>query len=105
VVLTPNWAWHDHANNTTRPMIWLDGLDAPLVRFLGAAFQEEFSEETQPLSEHRGLTQIKHGAGALRPSWDSQSTRSSPLMHYPWEATRAALHELDGMAGEAPTTG
>jgi len=26
LVLTPNWTWHDHANDTDEPMIWLDGL-------------------------------------------------------------------------------
>src|SRR5207237_9926417 len=34
LVLTPNWTWHDHANDTGQPMIWLDGLDTPLVRML-----------------------------------------------------------------------
>src|SRR5499427_9170523 len=29
LVLTPNWTWHDHANDTDAPMIWLDGLDTP----------------------------------------------------------------------------
>ncbi len=27
LVLTPKWTWHDHANDTDAPMIWLDGLD------------------------------------------------------------------------------
>src|SRR5207247_2968440 len=36
LVLTPNWSWHDHANDTDAPMIWLDGLDTPLVRMLEA---------------------------------------------------------------------
>jgi gentisate 1,2-dioxygenase len=105
LVLTPNWAWHDHANDTTRPMIWLDGLDAPLVRFLGAAFQEEYPEETQPLSEQRGLTQSKYGAAALRPAWDTHSARSSPLLHYPWVTTRQALQELDGLNQGSPHDG
>jgi len=30
LVLTPSWSWHDHANDTGAPMIWLDGLDTPL---------------------------------------------------------------------------
>ena len=29
LVLTPNWSWHDHANDTDAPMIWLDGLKIP----------------------------------------------------------------------------
>jgi gentisate 1,2-dioxygenase len=72
LVLTPNWAWHDHANDSDTPMIWLDGLDAPLVRMLEATFQEYFSQETQPLGPTKDL---------------------SP-MHYPWPETRQALDEL-----------
>ena len=29
LVLTPNWTWHDHANDTDDPIIWLDGLGHP----------------------------------------------------------------------------
>jgi gentisate 1,2-dioxygenase len=47
LVLTPNWSWHDHANDTDAPMIWLDGLDTPLVRMLEAGFYEEYQEERQ----------------------------------------------------------
>src|SRR5688572_18374855 len=42
LVLTPNWTWHDHANDTDAPMIWLDGLDTPLVRMLEAGFDEQY---------------------------------------------------------------
>src|SRR3954447_18410180 len=41
LVLTPNWSWHDHASDTDAPMIWLDGLDTPLVRMLEAGVYEE----------------------------------------------------------------
>jgi gentisate 1,2-dioxygenase len=47
LVLTPNWSWHDHANDTDAPMIWLDGLDTPLVRMLEAGFYEEYDQERQ----------------------------------------------------------
>jgi len=30
-VVTPSWTWHDHGNETDRPMVWLDGLDTPLA--------------------------------------------------------------------------
>ena len=49
LVLTPNWSWHDHANDTDAPMIWLDGLDTPLVRMLEAGFYEEYHRERQDL--------------------------------------------------------
>src|ERR1700751_4033477 len=50
LVLTPNWSWHDHANDTEAPMIWLDGLDTLLVRMLEAAFNGESEEERQELA-------------------------------------------------------
>jgi gentisate 1,2-dioxygenase len=50
LVLTPNWSWHDHANDTGAPMIWLDGLDTPLVRMLEAGFYEEYHQERQELA-------------------------------------------------------
>ena len=37
-VLTPNWMWHDHGNLGNAPVVWLDGLDIPIVRFLDAGF-------------------------------------------------------------------
>ncbi len=40
VVLTPNWVWHDHGNDTSGPMIWLDGLDIPLIQSIDASFAE-----------------------------------------------------------------
>jgi gentisate 1,2-dioxygenase len=105
LVLTPNWAWHDHANDTSGPMIWLDGLDAPLVRMLEAAFQEDFPLERQELTAARGLSQIKYGAGALRPAGEPPVARHSPLMHYPWAETRAALDRLADLYTGSPYDG
>ncbi len=72
LILTPNWTWHDHANDTDAPMIWLDGLDTPLVRMLEAGFYEEYRQERQDLD------------GGVDPSpW-----------HYPMSEMRAALERL-----------
>ena len=30
-IITPSWTWHDHGNESEEPMIWLDGLDIPMV--------------------------------------------------------------------------
>jgi gentisate 1,2-dioxygenase len=40
VTLTPNWTWHEHGNSGDGPMLWLDGLDVPLVTSLRAVFAE-----------------------------------------------------------------
>jgi gentisate 1,2-dioxygenase len=93
LVLTPNWTWHDHANDTDAPMIWLDGLDAPLVRMLEAAFFEEFDGERQPVGGNPSTA--KYGAAALRPAWESpRDGQYSPLWHYPYREARAALTRL-----------
>ena len=71
LVLTPNWSWHDHANDTDAPMIWLDGLDTPLVRMLEAGFYEEYHQERQNL-----------GPPVNASEW-----------HYPISEMRAALEQ------------
>ena len=35
-VTTPAMAWHDHGNESSEPMFWMDGLDIPVVQFLDA---------------------------------------------------------------------
>jgi len=94
LVLTPNWAWHDHVNDSASPMLWLDGLDVPLVRMLDAVFQEYFPSERQEVSATRGLSHVKYGRGALRAAGDAPDARHSPLMHYAWSETKAALDSL-----------
>src|ERR671919_1691990 len=69
LVLTPNWTWHDHANDTDAPMIWLDGLDTPLVRMLECGFREEYEAESQPVSAGDNPSFAKYGGGGLQPAW------------------------------------
>jgi gentisate 1,2-dioxygenase len=50
VVLTPNWCWHGHGNDSRANAYWLDVLDVPLVHLLEPMFFEphpdEFEKET-----------------------------------------------------------
>lgn len=48
VILTPSWHWHDHGNEGTEPVIWLDGLDLPLYQFLKVNFAEPYGEKRYP---------------------------------------------------------
>lgn len=48
VILTPSWCWHDHGNEGTGPMVWLDGLDLPLYRFLPINFAENYPDPRYP---------------------------------------------------------
>jgi gentisate 1,2-dioxygenase len=40
LILTPNWTWHAHGHAGDAPMLWLDGLDLPLIHSLHAVFAE-----------------------------------------------------------------
>jgi len=48
VILTPSWHWHDHGSEGTGPMVWLDGLDLPVYRFMPVNFAENYSEARYP---------------------------------------------------------
>jgi gentisate 1,2-dioxygenase len=96
-VTTPNWTWHDHGNESDRPMLWLDGLDLPFVIELDAVFFELFVEKTgsdvQPVV--RPMDDATHRwARNLRPSYQRHDARFSPILNYRWEDSRAALHAL-----------
>jgi gentisate 1,2-dioxygenase len=44
VLLTPNWAWHGHANESKASGYWIDFLDVPLTHLLGPMFFEHHEE-------------------------------------------------------------
>ncbi len=50
VLLTPNWCWHAHANETPRNAYWIDFLDVPLTHLLGPMFFEHHAEKIEPSS-------------------------------------------------------
>ena len=56
LVLTPAWEWHDHGNEGSDVMIWLDGLDLPLWSALPAFFMERYQEERYPSAPPSGLS-------------------------------------------------
>ena len=47
LILTPHGTWHDHGNDSTDPVIWMDVLDWPLMEFLDCIWlDEQFPGET-----------------------------------------------------------
>lgn len=91
-IITPAWTWHVHGSTADGPVIWMDGLDVPLVRFLGAGFREEHGEMAQILTRPEGDSDARYGAGML--PLDSKPTHTSPIFNYPYARTREALHQL-----------
>ena len=51
LILTPKLTWHDHSNDSNEPMLWLDGLDFPLVTALHQVMQERYPERRQPIEK------------------------------------------------------
>ncbi len=95
LVLTPNWQWHDHGNTSAKPMIWLDGLDIPTVRFYAASFAERLPDGAMahPETAPAGDTQARYGRN-LRPFAGTAAARRPadlPLFHYPYAEWRESL--------------
>jgi len=94
LILTPQWCWHDHANETGEPVIWLDVLDVPFILAINQWFWEPFPHEIQPRSRPKGENLKRFGAGIVRPVGPRVHDGPSPLLVYPWDRTETALREL-----------
>jgi gentisate 1,2-dioxygenase len=95
LILTPGLLWHDHGNETEQPMIWLDGLDIPMIQMLDGSFVEHRGDRgawptTRPAGDARlrwgrNLRPVRHGRGA---------GQANPLFIYPFVEWRDTLEAL-----------
>ena len=92
-VITANWCAHDHGNNSDKPMIWLDVLDAPTVNFFDAAFSEHLDRETQANTREDGYSLARYGSGVL-PDGAKANGKQSPILNYPYARIRPILERL-----------
>ena len=92
-IITPSWTWHDHGNPGTEPVVWLDGLDVPIVSLFDGSFLERYPAATQPVVRAEGDSQARYGASLLPVGYEQQSL-TTPLFCYSYHRTRAALEEL-----------
>jgi gentisate 1,2-dioxygenase len=82
-IVTPGWSWHDHGNEGSSPVVWLDGLDTAFANLFGAHFREDYPEEKQ------GTATVK----------------SDSVLSYPFERTRAKLEEMSTRSDPHPVHG
>lgn len=95
LILTPSWTWHDHTGGT-EPVVWLDGLDLRLVRFLESVFWEPFPQLQHPVSKPEGYSRNRVGtlgSGLVRYGKEKYEVKVLPLV-YKWNETQKALAEL-----------
>jgi gentisate 1,2-dioxygenase len=92
-IITPSWTWHDHGNDSDGPMVWLDGLDIPIVALLDAGFAEPGNAEQQMATKPTGDSLARYGSGLLPVDW-KPAVKTSPIFNYPYARTREALEQL-----------
>ncbi len=88
LILTPKLTWHDHSNDTTEPMLWLDGLDFPLITALHQVMQERFPERRQPIETSSEDVMDKLG-NSMR-----HGLPRVEFFHYKWRDIEPALTAL-----------
>lgn len=96
-IITPAWAWHDHGHDGDGPVVWMDGLDIPMVALFGPLFFENYPEDQAPDSVPPGDSQARYGAN-MRPVGQGWSKPESPIFSYPYDRSREALEKLRGAA-------
>jgi len=75
-IVTPFWTYHDHGNPGSEPVVWLDGLDIPIVNM----FDTSFLERHEAHDDHdEGHEDDKHGDFKVK---------------FPYEEMRRALEKV-----------
>ena len=113
-IITPSWTWHDHGHkgdketagaetlDSNSPVVWLDGLDIPLIRFLDAGFAENspVDSQTVTIAEGESFARFGHNMAPVRHDglYASPFGQTSPLFNYPYARSREALHTLEKTA-------
>lgn len=108
LIITPHGTWHDHGNDGTQAVIWVDVLDVPLVESLNATiFEFDYQEggKKAPYQSERvpvGHSQNLYAAGGVKPLFVSHrrsAKEHSPMFSYKWSETRRALERMESYPG------
>ncbi len=99
LILTPSWAWHDHGNETDERVVWMDGLDIPLIASVEAMFFQLYTSPQVPATRPANSSVQLFGHAHITPTWVKEKSQSSPLLLYSWEQTWQALNALRNQEG------
>jgi gentisate 1,2-dioxygenase len=97
-IITPSWTWHDHGNEVQEPVVWLDGLDIPMIRFFDAGFAENAPLKSQPVERTEGSSFARYGHNMAPVRGDVPFGMTSPIFSYPYTRSREALHAMERSA-------
>lgn len=94
-IITPSWTWHDHGHSAEGPVVWLDGLDIPMIRFFDAGFAQNGAAKSQGVARTEGSSFARYGHNMAPVRGEPPFGATSPLFSYPYERSREALHQLE----------
>jgi gentisate 1,2-dioxygenase len=97
LILTPQWAWHEHAHEGDEPMVWIDGLDVPFIQSLQAISFQPYRDGRLPVNE--GIDPQAY-YGMTRPV-GNRGQETVPFLHYRWRDTYPTLQRLAGTSGNS----
>ncbi|HEY7300320.1 MAG TPA: cupin domain-containing protein [Xanthobacteraceae bacterium] len=111
IILTPNGTWHDHGNESTAPVIWIDMLDWPLMEFLDCAWVDQNFEpgsgsnaKSQDTVHKNGYSNKLYGSGGMVPTFRSPQIGfgrdPAPLVHFRGGKIRETLEALAHEKGD-----
>jgi gentisate 1,2-dioxygenase len=98
LIITPAMRWHDHGHEGSDPVVWLDGLDIPLVRSLDASWSSPMRRPGPPEFKVDS-SQDELTAAGLVPRASRYPDTGYPQVRWPWSTVRAAL---EAQAAAAP---
>jgi len=93
-IITPSWTWHDHGNDGSEPVVWMDGLDIQIVALFDAQFAENFPEEVQPVTRAEGDSIARYGSNLAPLAPVAPFGKTSPIFNYPYARSREMLAAL-----------
>jgi gentisate 1,2-dioxygenase len=93
-IITPAWTWHDHGNLGDEPVVWLDGLDIPTVRFFEAGFAEKSERASQHPLRPEGDALARFGSNMVPIDFYQKPSDPTRVFVYPYDRTRQSLADI-----------
>jgi gentisate 1,2-dioxygenase len=100
-IITPPMRWHDHGHAGAAPVVWLDGLDIPLVRAFDASWVSR-TRPAQPPTTDTDSSENELTAAGVVPLRSRYEVTGYPQIRWPWRAVRRALATMAAGAPAGP---
>ena len=102
-VVTPNFTWHDHGNEGSQAVVWMDGLDTSFTSLFGAHFRENYPEDIYPVT-HTSHHVDQHSESLIYP-WQSSLDRLLQIPNSQMDPVHGfKLRYVDPKTGKDPLT-